>query len=276
MKIALIGNPNCGKTTIFNALTGTQQRIGNWPGVTVEKKSGWFRFENHQLEIIDLPGIYSFDEEISEDEKVAKEYILSGDANVFVNIIDSTHFERNLYLTLLLLEMGIPMIVVLNMKDLAANSGVRINPSSLQEILGVPVISIKGTDKEDIKKFKKLLIKSSIEDCVSEHRIQFRASIEKVISQWAQILDSEVRSHCVSSRWLALDLLLENKNSQNIPRRVLDKLQIPETIRKLKSEWKDEVDVLVAEDVYSTYSYISKKSVSKRKEKRTFPKYSIQ
>ncbi len=270
MKIALIGNPNCGKTTLFNALTGNQQRIGNWPGVTVEKKSGWFRYQSHEHEIIDLPGIYSFDEEISEDEQVAKEYILSGDADIFVNIVDSTHFERNMYLTMLLLEMGIPMIVVLNMKDLASNEGIHINPTSLQKILGVPVISIKGTDKEDIKHLKDLLLKASIEECISSHHIQFRSSIEEVLNKWSDILASDLPKCHVSARWIALDLLLENKNHVDIPGKTLGKLNLKTTIDSLKNEWGDEIDVLVAEDIYSTINSYHKNVCKKGKKKRSF------
>ncbi|MDD4614496.1 MAG: ferrous iron transport protein B [Caldisericia bacterium] len=270
MKVALIGNPNCGKTTIFNALTGSQQRIGNWPGVTVEKKAGWFQYKNHKMEIVDLPGIYSFDDEISDDEKVAKEYILSGDADVFVNIIDSTHFERNLYLTMLLLEMGIPMIVLLNMKDLADKDGVTIDPSALQHILSVPVLSIKGIDKADIVKVKELIIQASTMNCTSTPHIQFRNSIEKVLTQWSKILKGNTKKSAVNPRWVALDLLLENSNVKKLPPSVLQELQPRIEIERLKEEWNEEVDVLVAEDVYSTIHEVAAKVRKKTASKRSF------
>jgi ferrous iron transport protein B len=270
MKVALIGNPNCGKTTIFNALTGSQQRIGNWPGVTVEKKSGWFQYKDHKMEIVDLPGIYSFDDEISDDEKVAKEYILSGDAELFVNIIDSTHFERNLYLTMLLLEMGIPMIVLLNMKDLADKDGVTIDPSALQHILSVPVLSIKGIDKADIMKVKEMIIQASTRNCTSTPHIQFRDSIQKVLTQWSKVLEGNTKKYAVSSRWVALDLLLENSNVKELLSSVLQEMQPSIVIERLKEEWNEEVDVLVAEDVYSTIHEVAAKVRKKTTSKRSF------
>jgi len=110
--IALSGNPNCGKTTLFNALTGAKQKVGNWPGVTVERIEGRYEFKGHQYELIDLPGIYSFSA-YSLDEKVAREFILKDKPDLVVNIVDATNLERTLYLTTQLLEMKIPLIVVL-------------------------------------------------------------------------------------------------------------------------------------------------------------------
>jgi ferrous iron transport protein B len=270
MKVAMIGNPNCGKTTIFNALTGSQQRIGNWPGVTVEKKSGWFQYKNQKMEIIDLPGIYSFDEEISDDERIAKEYILSGEANLFVNIIDSTHFERNLYLTLLLLEMGIPMIVLLNMKDLADIGGITIDAKALQKLLSVPVYSIKGTDRNDILKIKEALILADTFECSSTHKIEFRSSIEKILTSWSTTIQEEHGNHYVSSRWIALEILLENKLTQDIPQNLLQKLDSEKVIQELKNEWNEEVDVLIAEDIYAMIRTYTKHVKGKKQAKKTF------
>jgi ferrous iron transport protein B len=270
MKVALIGNPNCGKTTIFNALTGSQQRIGNWPGVTVEKKLGWFQYKGNKMEIVDLPGIYSFDEEISNDEKIAKEYILSGDADVFVNIIDSTHFERNLYLTLLLLEMGIPMIVLLNMKDLADKSGITIDEKSLQKLLSVPVYSIKGTDRNDVLKVKEALIQTDTFECTSVHRIQFRSSIDKILSKWSAKIEEIGGKQYVSSRWIALEVLLENQITHDLSSNVLEDLQPKAVIQGLKNEWDEEVDVLIAEDMYATIREYAKRVKRKVQSKRSF------
>lgn len=143
--IALIGNPNCGKTTLFNALTGSKQRVGNWPGVTVEKKSGEFRHANKDVEVIDLPGTYSLDTDggsISLDEMVARNFAQSGCADIYVNIIDASNLERSLYLTSQLLEMGIPLLVALNMSDVAQSQGIQIDSAMLSAQLGCPVISI--------------------------------------------------------------------------------------------------------------------------------------
>jgi ferrous iron transport protein B len=132
--IALVGNPNCGKTTLFNALTGAKQRVGNWPGVTVEKKTGEYRFEGDEVEVVDLPGTYSLDvvgEDISLDERIARDYVLSGEADLVVNVVDAANLERNLYLTLQLAEMQVPLLVALNMVDVAEKKGMKIDVAAL-------------------------------------------------------------------------------------------------------------------------------------------------
>ena len=121
--IGIIGNPNCGKTTVFNALTGSRQQIGNWPGVTVEKKEGFFTLPDPgNTKVVDLPGIYSLTA-ASEDEKASLEYVLSHEADLYVNVIDATAIERNLYLTLLMCELKVPMVVVVTMMDIAGSVG---------------------------------------------------------------------------------------------------------------------------------------------------------
>jgi ferrous iron transport protein B len=143
--IALVGNPNCGKTTLFNALTGARQRVGNWPGVTVERKEGTYRDQGQTVTVVDLPGIYSLDVAAGGtglDEQVARDYLLSGEANLVVNILDASNLERNLYLTTQLLEMGVPLVLALNMMDQAAGRGMRIDLAGLQRRLGCPVVPL--------------------------------------------------------------------------------------------------------------------------------------
>lgn len=142
--IALVGNPNCGKTSLFNTLTGSRQHVGNWPGVTVEKKEGTARFEGKEISVIDLPGTYSFSAS-SEDEIVAVNYIMNENPDVVVNVIDSANLERNLYLTLQLLEMGIRVVIALNMTDEAEKKSIFINKEKLSETLGVQVINTVAT-----------------------------------------------------------------------------------------------------------------------------------
>ena len=124
--VALAGNPNCGKTSVFNNLTGSRQHVGNWPGVTVERKEGTHIHGDVALKIIDLPGTYSLGA-YSEDEAVARDYLLFGQPDVIVNIVDSTNLARNLYLTTQLLETGIPVVIALNMCDELASKGIKIN-----------------------------------------------------------------------------------------------------------------------------------------------------
>jgi ferrous iron transport protein B len=154
-RIALVGNPNCGKTTLFNALTGARHRVGNWPGVTVEKKSGEYGHDGAIIEVIDLPGTYSLDaEQVSLDERVAHDYIASGEADLIVNIVDAANLERNLYLTTQLAAMDVPILVALNMVDVAAAKGRPVDAAALAAQLGCPVLPIvaaRGGGIDDLK-----------------------------------------------------------------------------------------------------------------------------
>ncbi len=145
--IVLIGNPNCGKTTLFNALTGDNQRVGNWPGVTVEKKTGQLNLDKQVIEITDLPGVYSLvanAEGLSQDEQIAAQSIVTMESNGIINVIDACHLERHLYLTTQILELGKPVVVALNMMDIAEQRGISINVQALEQQLGCPVIPIQA------------------------------------------------------------------------------------------------------------------------------------
>ena len=145
--IALVGNPNSGKTTVFNQLTGENQRVGNWPGVTVERKIGQFQQADTQVKVVDLPGAYSLSvlsDQVSLDERIACEYLLENDADVIINVIDASNLERNLYLTLQLLEFNIPVILALNMTDVARQRGLQIDIQQLSQQLRCPVISLQA------------------------------------------------------------------------------------------------------------------------------------
>ncbi|ADO46604.1 Fe(2+) transporter permease subunit FeoB [[Enterobacter] lignolyticus] len=157
LTIGLIGNPNSGKTTLFNQLTGARQRVGNWAGVTVERKEGHFSTTDHQVTLVDLPGTYSLttiSSQTSLDEQIACHYILSGDADLLINVVDASNLERNLYLTLQLLELGIPCVVALNMLDIAEKQQVRIDVDALSARLGCPVIPLVSTRGRGIEALK--------------------------------------------------------------------------------------------------------------------------
>jgi len=156
-RVALVGNPNCGKTTLFNALTGSNQMVGNWPGVTVERKEGDCTFDGETLRIIDLPGIYSLVAH-SEDERVSRDYLLSGDADLILNVVDATNLERNLYLTQLLRELGFRVVVALNMWDLAEQRGLRLDLPILEERLGIRIVPTTATHSSAIHMLKQELV----------------------------------------------------------------------------------------------------------------------
>lgn len=148
-RIALTGNPNIGKTTLFNALTGANQKVGNWPGVTVHKKEGQFTHKNLPYTVVDLPGTYSMGS-YSEDEQIATNYVLSGDADLILNVVDATNLERNLYLTMQLLEMQVPVVLALNMMDEAKKYSIHIHVDELSKQLGIPVVPVVASKREGV------------------------------------------------------------------------------------------------------------------------------
>lgn len=154
-KIALIGNPNSGKTTLFNLLTGANQKVGNWPGVTVEKKFGYFQLENESIELVDLPGIYSLEQDYSGiDEKIAQDFLEQSELSLIINIVDATNLERSLVLTQQLMERGIPLLLVINMLDVAQQQGISVSTKNLAEKLGLPAIEMVASQKRGIDELR--------------------------------------------------------------------------------------------------------------------------
>ncbi|MBQ2003886.1 MAG: ferrous iron transporter B, partial [Peptococcaceae bacterium] len=149
VNIGFIGNPNCGKTTLFNAYTGAKLKVANWPGVTVEKKEGSMQYQGHTFKLVDLPGIYSLTSYTME-EKVSREFILSDDVDVIVDIADASALERNLYLTLQLIELGKPVVLALNMMDIVEERGMEIDLHRLPEMLGIPVVPVSARKKRGL------------------------------------------------------------------------------------------------------------------------------
>jgi ferrous iron transport protein B len=146
LQVGFVGNPNCGKTTLFNAYTGANLKVANWPGVTVEKKEGAFKYHDHRFKLVDLPGIYSLTSYTME-ERLTREYILDSNVDVIVNVVDASSLERNLYLTLQLIELGKPVVLALNMMDIVEERGMEIDLHRLPEMLGIPVIPVSARRK---------------------------------------------------------------------------------------------------------------------------------
>ncbi|SDP10837.1 Fe(2+) transporter permease subunit FeoB [Pseudomonas jinjuensis] len=184
--LGLIGNPNCGKTTLFNQLTGARQRVGNWAGVTVERKEGSFATPRQAVRLIDLPGTYSLttiSAQASIDEQIARRCIASGEVELLVNVVDASNLERNLYLTVQLREMGIPCIVALNMLDIARSQGLRIDCAALAKRLGCPVVPLVSTRGEGIDQLKEAI------DAISPQRalrVQYPALLNAQVERLAR------------------------------------------------------------------------------------------
>jgi len=186
--IGLVGNPNCGKTTLFNALTGSRQRVGNWPGVTVEKKTGLFRHADQHYELVDLPGTYSLHvgaDDTSLDEQIAQTFIFSGQADLIVNIVDASNLERNLYLTTQLLDASLPMLVALNMTDVAHQNGVHIDPYELSRQLGCPVVPIIASKSDGLGVLLDVISNMQAKPLCPMRPFQYQAPVERAIERMA-------------------------------------------------------------------------------------------
>jgi len=204
IKVALAGNPNVGKSVIFNALTGAKQKVGNWPGVTVEKKEGICEHRGKKMLIVDLPGIYSLSA-VSIDEKIARDFILNEKPDVVVSIVDASNIERNLYLTLQLIEMEANVVVALNKMDLAKSKGYRIDARKLSAELGIPVVPMVAIRGEGIEELKNTIIHAS--HMQRKPVIRYSDGIERYI----ELLKSKVVENSIlpeyPSRFVAIKLL---------------------------------------------------------------------
>ncbi len=204
--VAVVGNPNTGKTTLFNGLTGGKQKIGNWPGVTVEKKTGPLKADKDNVLVVDLPGIYSLSAD-SEDEVVARDYILSGEPDLVVNIVDAANLERNLFLTTNLLEMEVPVLLVLNMMDQAEKNNIKIDTVLLEEELGVPVVPITATSPGDISRAVSRIVKELGKVKPSNVEIRYPNEIEELIKEWSPKVEEIAQAFRTTPRWVSLKLL---------------------------------------------------------------------
>jgi ferrous iron transport protein B len=203
--IGLVGNPNCGKTTLFNALTGGRQTVGNWPGVTVEKKVGQFQHQGAAIEVVDLPGIYALSSpegDSAVDERVAQTFLASAEPHLIVNIVDAANLERNLYLTAQLLEMRLPMVVALNMMDVAKARQVRIDVDTLARRLGCPVVPVVATRKTGLEALKAEIVEAVARPAVSPVEVRYPAVVEDAARELASVLGG-----LEGQRWRAVRLL---------------------------------------------------------------------
>jgi ferrous iron transport protein B len=263
--VGVVGNPNCGKTTLFNALTGARQHVGNWPGVTVEKKTGEYTFDNKVIELVDLPGTYSLeaaDDQVSLDEKVARDYVASKEADLIINIIDASSIERNLYLTSQLIEMRVPMILVLNMMDVVKQRGIKIDVDFLAEQLGCPVIPISASTKGGIKSLKAAINSSAVLKPVPTLKITYPAALERAIEDLSLLLTDAAKKHQCDRRWLAVRLLegdtLAKQLAENEVSSTVSTLQ-----QRVEDETDDEIDILAADARYGFVNQLTQGAVCK-------------
>lgn len=268
LTIALAGNPNCGKTSLFNLLTKSRQHIGNWPGVTVEKKEGTLKFKGESYKVIDLPGTYSLGA-YSEDEIVARNYILKDKPDVVINVVDATNLERNLYLTNQLIEMGANVVIALNMIDQAEALNIEIDTNKLSKRLGVPIIKTSALKNRGIEE----LIETSIHSKKNEKliNINYGEDIEKEIKNLSSLLETYKNKLEFPVNWTALKLL---ENDEYIKDKI-KQLNAPSIFTKLEESNKTieknvgfEADMSIVDKRYSFISSITEDVIKKPSEKQ--------
>ncbi len=245
MQVAVVGNPNCGKTTLFNGLTGARQRVGNWSGVTVERKSGFLTIENKTIEVVDLPGTFSLtiaDEQVALDEKIACDYLMSQTVKVVVNVVDASHLERSLYVTMQLLEMGLPMILAVNMLDVAKRKGIELDIAALEKKLGCPVVGIQANKKRGFTKLRQQISQLCATEQVPGFRLHYRETIETAIRG---IVEDDTQYQ----QWLAIRLLEGDKFAQGLADPLQYERAKKEQLQLEKMEG-EETDILLADGRY--------------------------
>jgi len=270
LTVALAGNPNCGKTTIFNGLTGSTAKVGNWPGVTVERKQGILREGDREISIVDLPGIYSLAAE-SEDEKAARDFLISGSVDVVVSILDAAHLERNLYLTASLIETGLPVVAALNMMDSAEKEGLQIDPVVLSRRLGCPVIPLSATRKESLEGFKQQLVTVLHENSAPAGGalpVRYGSEIEEVLEGWAESLEETARNLRVAPRFLALNLLEEDEYILALTGDNPGPEAVAAEREKLQSRLPESPDMIIADRRYAWIADVCRQAVKPPEEAR--------
>ena len=258
IKIALAGNPNCGKTTLFNALTGSNQFVGNWPGVTVEKKEGKLKGDK-DVTIMDLPGIYSLSPYTLE-EVVARNYLITERPDAILNIVDGTNIERNLYLSTQLMELGIPVIMAVNMMDILAKNGDKIHLDKLKQKLGCEVVEISALKGTGIKEAAAKAVAVAKQQKVTASVHEFATEVERVINEVASGLDAAIPAE--QKRFFAIKLLEKDDKIGQQMKQVPD---VSQSIQKLEDAFDDDTESIITNERYVYISAIIKECYTKNR-----------
>ena len=269
IKIALAGNPNCGKTTMFNALTGANQYVGNWPGVTVEKKEGKLKSKKTKEEVIvtDLPGIYSMSPYTLE-EVVSRDYVLKENPDVIIDLVDATNIERNLYLTTQLIETGVPVVIALNMADLLAKRGIKIDVKRLSMLLDCPIIETSALKGEGLDKLIDEAVKVAKKSEIDLPKDIFSAELEGAVAEVKSALPSSVSEE--KKRWYAVKFLENDSKvveSMKLSGAAAQTVEVQR--RALEKKHDDDMESIVTDERYKFIQKIVSTTVQKGKEKLT-------
>ena len=269
IRIALAGNPNCGKTTMFNALTGANQYVGNWPGVTVEKKEGKLKSKKVKEEVVvtDLPGIYSLSPYTLE-EVVSRDYLLKENPDVIVDLVDATNIERNLYLTTQLIETGVPVVIALNMADLLEKRGIKIDVARLSMLLDCPIVETSALKGEGLDKLIDEAIKTAKKKEADLPKEIFNKDLEDAVSAAAEVLPSSIDAN--KKRWYAVKFLeKDSKVAESVNLTDSAAKKIEELRAGLEKSHDDDMESIVTDERYKFIQKIVGTTVKKGKDKLT-------
>ena len=270
IKIALAGNPNCGKTTMFNALTGANQYVGNWPGVTVEKKEGKLKGKKGKGEdiiVTDLPGIYSLSPYTLE-EVVSRDYVLKENPDVIIDLVDATNIERNLYLTTQLIETGVPVVIALNMADLLEKRGIKIDTKRLSMLLDCPIIETSALKGEGLDKLIDEAVKTAKKSSADLPKEIFTKEMEEAISEVKEVLPSSITED--KKRWYAVKFLENDEKVKEAMKLSASGQSLVDTKRQeLEKQHDDDMESIVTDERYKFIQKIVNTTVKKAKDKLT-------
>ncbi|MBM97104.1 MAG: ferrous iron transporter B [Oceanospirillaceae bacterium] len=261
--IGLIGNPNCGKTTLFNQLTGTRQTVGNWPGVTVEKKEGAITIGGERHTLVDLPGTYALDaqaDDLSQDEQIAREFVLSGSSDLVINIVDGSNLERNLFLTTQLLDMGVPVVCAINMLDVAEREGIQVDPDILSKSLGIPVVPIIAATAQGIDTLLEQVSFQLTHLSVAAPVWQHTPKVQNAVNQ----LNNLLPDHQLNPRWVSVRALEGEWDGCLAASKENLEQQATVLREEIERDLGHPIDVLIANSRYEAIQSIVKQAVTSK------------
>ncbi|WP_295680499.1 ferrous iron transport protein B [uncultured Fibrobacter sp.] len=265
LTIAIAGNPNCGKTALFNALTGARQHVGNWPGVTVEKKEGYFELGDRQIRLVDLPGTYALFAN-AEDERAAVDYLLSREASLIINIVDATNLERNLFLTSQLADMKIPMVIAVNMMDIAENRGIQLDLDELSDFYGVPCIPLSAVSEKSVTNFISQMGHVLASPMPVPKQIAYADKVEEAVKVLEPKVAPVAELLATDARWVSLMYLGNQKSYADKFAEAGVKLDKADVVKILG----EEPEFAMAENRYSIAHEVAGKAVVEKRAKKTF------
>ena len=266
--VAVIGNPNSGKTTLFNGLTGARQHVGNWAGVTVEQKSGFYRYDNKTINVVDLPGIYALDVNdtaTSPDEQIARDYILSQQADLIINIVDTSRLEHNLYLTTQLLEMRLPMLVVLNNMDDMTGRDITVDSDEIARRLACPLVSLMATRIDDVRALKSTINQSVANKTLSSACVDYPPEVRVAVDRLVPLVEQQLDGRCGDARWFAIKLLERDGFAVGHAGPLLHETS-EQLRRSIEERTGEEAEIVIVDSRYDFISRLVRETLTRQSE----------